>query len=119
VSDRDDLERSLSRMVKAAHEEEWNDNRIMLAAAAFMTRVDTLRPTVTPEQVEAAAQAIHAAEAQHDFDIDKAHYDCGNNSRPPLLETWDTAHPEDRDDYRRHAHAALAAFGLSVAEDGE
>jgi hypothetical protein len=78
-------------MVKAAREEEWTDNRIMLASAAFMTRVDVLRPTVTPEQVEAAAQALANLDGDH-FE------DCGD--------MWQQA-------YRRNARAVFTAAGLS------
>lgn len=67
----------------------------------------------------AAAQAMHAAEAKREFDIAQAHYDCGNRSEPPIsVESWNDAHQEDRDDYRRYAQAALDSFRLSVAEDG-
>lgn len=78
------------------------------------------RSTVTPEQVESAAQAMHAAEAKREFDIAQAHYDHGNRSEPPIsVETWNEANQEDRDDYRRYARVAIESIGLSVAEDGE
>lgn len=80
---RANLERSLNRMVKAACEEGWTDNRIMLASAAFMTRVDAYLVPVRDVEMERLRAELVEIRAKLARVHDAAQYDDITNVTSP------------------------------------